>query len=91
MCTPQQHCIIQAGPACQPLAVCVRVQVDFFILQRGRVDDGLFAYERNTPKDMLFLGPGEELWVITRYVSHGCQQLCGLASAIASVTELAAK
>jgi hypothetical protein len=42
------------------------VQVDFFILQRGPVEDGLFAYERNTPKDMLFLGPGEEIWVLTR-------------------------
>lgn len=43
--------------------------VDFFILKRGKPtdpDDGLFAYERNVPKDMLFLGPGEDLWVLTR-------------------------
>lgn len=46
------------------------LQVDFFILQRGRVPDGLFAYERNTPKDMLFLGPGEELWVLVRFGAH---------------------
>lgn len=35
-------------------------------MQRGKVPEGLFAYERLVPKDMLFLGPGEELWVLVR-------------------------
>jgi hypothetical protein len=35
-------------------------------MQRGRVDDGLFAYERLMPKDMLFLGPSQDIYVIAR-------------------------
>ena len=33
--------------------------VDFFVLQRGNNagSDGLFAFERDTPKDVVFLGP----------------------------------
>ena len=48
--------------------ICVQHLVDFFIMQRGAVpnSDGLFAFERNAPKDMLFVGPGQELWVIAR-------------------------
>ena len=47
---------------------CVQHLVDFFILQRGNVagSDGLFAFERDTPKDMLFLGPSQEIWVLAR-------------------------
>jgi hypothetical protein len=46
--------------------------VDFYILQRGNnlaptTVDGLFAFERNAPKDMLFLGPGQDIWAIARY------------------------
>lgn len=42
--------------------------VDFFILQRGNVagNDGLFAFERNAAKDIIFLGPAQEVWVIAR-------------------------
>lgn len=63
--------------------------VDFFILQRGNnpeepaiIDpiaaantdvDGLFAYERNAPKDVLYLGPSQVMWVIARYEPH-CQR-----------------
>jgi hypothetical protein len=44
--------------------------VDFFVLQRGNQagSDGLFAFERNAPKDIIFLGPSQEVWVIARYV-----------------------
>ena len=50
-----------------PLQVHLHL-VDFYILQRGKnqAGDGLFSFERMTPKDMLFLGPGEDLWVLTR-------------------------
>lgn len=49
------------------LRMClVMWQVDFYILQRGLVQDGLFAFERNAPKDMLFLGPSQDLWVLVR-------------------------
>lgn len=50
-------------------------QVDFFILKRGKPNDpvdGLFAYERGVPKDMLFLGPGEDIWVLTRCAPTRC-------------------
>jgi hypothetical protein len=42
--------------------------VDFFVLQRGNVAgiDGLFAFERNAAKDIIFLGPSQEIWVIAR-------------------------
>jgi hypothetical protein len=41
--------------------------VDFFVLQRGdRGVDGLFSFERNVAKDVIFLGPGQEMWVISR-------------------------
>jgi hypothetical protein len=32
--------------------------------------DGLFAYERNVPKDVLYLGPSQEVWVIARFGAH---------------------
>lgn len=40
---------------------------------------GLFEYERNTPKDVLFLGPSQEIWVIARWeveeaLKHACRQ-----------------
>jgi hypothetical protein len=49
--------------------------VDFFILQRGDrgfagLVDGLFPYERNSAKDILYLGPGQEMWVIARFGPH---------------------
>lgn len=42
--------------------------IDFFVLQRGTVGgaDGLFAFERHSPKDMVFLGAGQDLWVLAR-------------------------
>jgi len=42
--------------------------VDMFILQRGNVagGDGLFAFERNAAKDIVFLGPSQEVWVLAR-------------------------
>lgn len=49
--------------------------VDFFILQRGDrgaagVVDGLFSYERNSAKDIIYLGPGQEIWVVARFGPH---------------------
>jgi hypothetical protein len=43
--------------------------VDFFVLQRGNNvgSDGLFAFERDTPKDVVFLGLSQEIWVLTRW------------------------
>jgi hypothetical protein len=45
--------------------------VDFFVLQRGNQagSDGLFAFERNAAKDIIFLGPSQEVWVIARCAS----------------------
>jgi hypothetical protein len=49
------------------VAVLCCATVDFFVLQRGNnAGDGLFAFERNTPKDVIFLGPSQEMWVIAR-------------------------
>lgn len=42
--------------------------VDFFVMQRGNNagTDGLFAFERDTPKDVVFLGPSQTIWLIAR-------------------------
>jgi hypothetical protein len=44
--------------------------VDFFVLKRGSNfgSDGLFSFERDSPKDIVFLGPNQEIWVISRWV-----------------------
>jgi hypothetical protein len=34
--------------------------------QNNTALDGLFEFERNTPKDVMFLGPSQTLWVIAR-------------------------
>jgi hypothetical protein len=55
--------------SCAVLYCCVLccAAVDFFVLQRGdRGFDGLFSFERNVAKDVIFLGPGQEMWVISR-------------------------
>jgi FtsP/CotA-like multicopper oxidase with cupredoxin domain len=44
--------------------------VDFYILQRENNVDGLRFYERESPKDVLYLGPGEKMWVIARFGAH---------------------
>lgn len=48
--------------------------VDFFVLKRGNNfgSDGLFAFERDSPKDIVFLGPSQEIWVISRWVLRYC-------------------
>lgn len=61
------HQLMRLHPVCWLLQVHLHL-VDFYILQRGKnqAGDGLFSFERMTPKDMLFLGPGQDLWVIAR-------------------------
>lgn len=49
--------------------------VDFFIMQRGDrgvagLVDGLFPYEHNSAKDIIYLGPGQEVWVLARFGPH---------------------
>jgi hypothetical protein len=44
--------------------------VDFYILKRENNVDGLRVYERESPKDVLYLGPGEKMWVIARFGAH---------------------
>jgi hypothetical protein len=40
--------------------------------QRGKAegDDGLFAYEREAPKDVVYLGASQWIWVIARFGAH---------------------
>jgi hypothetical protein len=39
--------------------------------QQANTDpDGLFAFERNVPKDVMYLGPSQVLWVIARFGAH---------------------
>jgi len=46
--------------------------VDFFVLQRNdnTGTDGLFAYERMVPKDVVYLGPGQDIYMIARFGAH---------------------
>jgi len=44
--------------------------VDFYILKRDNSPDGLRYYEQESPKDVLYLGPGEKMWVIARFGAH---------------------
>lgn len=63
-CMPLLH-----ASAALPWQVHVHL-VDFFVLQRGARSvpgaEGLFSFERNSPKDVVFLGPSNELWLIAR-------------------------
>lgn len=43
--------------------------VDFYILQRDG-GDGLQTFEKLTPKDVMYLGPSNKLWVIARFGAH---------------------
>jgi hypothetical protein len=43
--------------------------VDFFILKREG-DNGLQPYEKLTPKDVMYLGPSNKLWVLARFGAH---------------------
>lgn len=43
--------------------------VDFYILQRDS-DGGVQPYEKLTPKDVMYLGPSNTLWVIARFGAH---------------------
>ena len=41
--------------------------VDFYLLQRNGPNSGaLWDYERGSPKDVMYLGPGNSLWVLVR-------------------------
>lgn len=42
--------------------------VDFFVLERDGAP--LQAYETMTPKDVMYLGPSNTLWMIARYGAH---------------------
>ena len=44
--------------------------VDFYIIKREGESDGVRSYEIETPKDVLYLGPGNKLWVIARFGAH---------------------
>ena len=62
--------------------------VDFFVLQRGNNDtlltplelnspaNGLFAFERHTPKDVVYLGPSQTIWLLAR-----CAYVCWVVAA----------
>jgi hypothetical protein len=41
-------------------------------LQRGDSEgpDGLFEYERDGPKDVVYLGPSQRIWLIARFGAH---------------------
>ncbi|CAF1407708.1 unnamed protein product [Rotaria sordida] len=43
--------------------------VDFYIIKRDG-DNGLRSYEVLSPKDVLYLGAGNKLWVIARFGAH---------------------
>lgn len=53
-----------AAPPPFPIYPCSR--------QRGKAegDDGLFAYEREAPKDVVYLGASQWIWVIARFGAH---------------------
>ena len=42
---------------------------DFYILKRDR-DGGLQEYEKMSPKDIIYLGPSQKIWVIVRFGPH---------------------
>lgn len=44
--------------------------IDFFMLQRDGYDKGLANYEYMAPKDVMFLGPSNTLWVVARFGAH---------------------
>jgi hypothetical protein len=43
--------------------------VDFFVIKRDR-DGGVRSYEQMTPKDVVYLGPSNDLFVIARFGAH---------------------
>eukprot|EP00877_Chromochloris_zofingiensis_P011113 jgi/Chrzof1/6255/Cz17g17180.t1 len=43
--------------------------VDFFVLTRDR-DGGLQPYERLAPKDVVYLGPSQDIFVVARFGAH---------------------
>ena len=43
--------------------------VDFYIIKRDG-EEGLRYYEMESPKDVLYLGPSNKLWVIARFGAH---------------------
>ncbi|UJR17736.1 hypothetical protein I4U23_004634 [Adineta vaga] len=43
--------------------------VDFYIIRRDR-DGGLKTYENMSPKDIIYLGPSQKVWVIIRFGPH---------------------
>lgn len=44
--------------------------IDFYIIRRLGDPDGLRQYEVESPKDVLYLGPGNKLWVVARFGAH---------------------
>lgn len=55
--------ILQRGHWNNPLEPEI---IDFDPKDSDNPENGLFEYERLSPKDVLYLGPSQEMWVIAR-------------------------